>query len=167
MAIKTLIKFILKNPVSLIYRINRTTNEFYRAGFISTAISEGIYDVLSKGPTSCKDIQGAIGSDFNQEGLEAWLDFGVSLGELAKSNAGYSIKSAFSKELIKTTNTASSWWFFNFGRPVGINDFMSRERSFDSIDESMGLNDRWLWFFTLSRTCMRSTSRSRIRQCST
>ncbi len=104
MAIKTLIKFILKNPILLIYRINKTTKEFYRAGFISTAISEGIYDLLSKGPANCKDIQEAIGSDFNQEGLEAWLDLGVSLGELEKSSDGYSIKSAFSKELLKTTN---------------------------------------------------------------
>jgi len=104
MAVKTLIKFILKNPILLMYRINKTTKEFYRAGFISTAISEGIYDVLAKGPSSCKDIQKAIGSNFNQEGLEAWLDLGVSLGELAKSSVGYSIKSAFSKELLKTTN---------------------------------------------------------------
>ena len=104
MIIKTLIKFILKNPILLIYRINKTINEFYRAGFISTAISEGIYDVLSHGPASCKDIQKAIGSDYNQEGLEAWLDLGVSLGELAKSSAGYSIKSALTKELLKASN---------------------------------------------------------------
>lgn len=104
MAFSTLIKFILKNPIFLMYRINKTTKEFYRAGFISTAISEGIFDLLAKGPASCKDIQVAIGSDFNQEGLEAWLDFGVSLGELAKNNHVYSIKSAFSKALLKTTN---------------------------------------------------------------
>jgi hypothetical protein len=44
MAIKTLIKFIVRNPLLLMYLINKTTKEFYRAGFISTAISEGIYD---------------------------------------------------------------------------------------------------------------------------
>ena len=86
------------------YRINKTTKEFYRAGFVSTAISQGIYDVLFHGPASCKDIQKAIGSDFNPEGLEAWLDLGVSLGELAKSSAGYSIKGKLSKELLKTSN---------------------------------------------------------------
>lgn len=86
------------------YRINKTTNEFYRAGFISTAISEGIYDVLSKGPASCKDIQRAIRTNLNLEGLEAWLDLGVALGELTKKSDEYSIKSAFSKELLKSTN---------------------------------------------------------------
>ena len=104
MVIKTLLNFILKNPIALMYRINKTMNEFYRAGFISTAISEGIYDVLSHGPSSCKDIQKAIGSDFNQQGLEAWLDLGVSLGELDRSSAGYSIKSEFSKKLLRTSN---------------------------------------------------------------
>lgn len=39
MAISTLIKFIVKNPISLIFRMNKTLNVFYRAGFISTAIS--------------------------------------------------------------------------------------------------------------------------------
>jgi hypothetical protein len=48
MAINTLIKFIFRNPVSLILRMNKTLNEFYRAGYISTAISEGIYDLLSE-----------------------------------------------------------------------------------------------------------------------
>jgi 2-polyprenyl-3-methyl-5-hydroxy-6-metoxy-1,4-benzoquinol methylase len=104
MAIKTLMKFILNSPISLMYRINKTTKEFYRAGFVSTAISEGIYDVLSHGPASREDIQKAIGSDFNQEGLEAWLDFGVSLGELGRTSAGYSIRGAFSKELLKASN---------------------------------------------------------------
>jgi 2-polyprenyl-3-methyl-5-hydroxy-6-metoxy-1,4-benzoquinol methylase len=104
MAISTLIKFILKNPRSLMYRINKTTTEFYRAGFISTAISEGIYDVLSKGPANSGDIQKAIGGNSGQEGLEAWLDLGVALGELAKSGGKYRIKSSFSTELLKSAN---------------------------------------------------------------
>lgn len=78
------------------FRINKTINEFYRAGFIPTAISEGIYDMLSQGPASCKDIQNAIGSDSNPDGLKAWLDLGVSLGELVKNKEGCSIKSKFS-----------------------------------------------------------------------
>ena len=104
MAIKTLIKFILNNPVSLMYRINKTANEFYRAGFISSAISEGIYDVLSKGPADCRDIQKAMGGRADREGLEAWLDLGVALGELAKSGSKYRIKSSFSKQLLNPAN---------------------------------------------------------------
>jgi cyclopropane fatty-acyl-phospholipid synthase-like methyltransferase len=104
MAAKSLIKFILNTPLSLVFQINKTGKEFCRAGFISTALSEGIYDILSKGPASCDDIQKAIGTDFNKEGLLAWLDLGVSLGELKKSQNHYSIDGKFSKELLKPTN---------------------------------------------------------------
>lgn len=104
MAMSALIKFILKNPISLMYRINRTTAEFYRAGFISTAISEGIYDVLSKGPVSSRDIQSAVGGNSAIKGLEAWLDLGTALGELAKTDGKYRIKGAFSKGLLKSAN---------------------------------------------------------------
>lgn len=104
MAINTLIKFILKNPISLILRMNKTLNEFYRAGFISTAISEGIYDVLSCGPANLEDIQRNIGAGIDKEGLKAWLDLGVAIGELDKKNGGYSIKSAFTKKLLYPAN---------------------------------------------------------------
>jgi len=104
MAINTLVKFILKNPISLILRMNKTLNEFYRAGFISTAISEGIYNVLSNGPASLEDIQRNIGTGIDKEGLKAWLDLGVAIGELDKKNCGYSIKSAFSKKLLMPAN---------------------------------------------------------------
>lgn len=110
MAIKTLFKFILNNPVGLMYKINKTTTEFYRAGFISTAFSEGIYDVLSRGSASCKEIQSGIGSEWNEEGLKAWLDLGVSLGELGKSNDQYRIKSSFSKKLLQPEN--DTWQAF-------------------------------------------------------
>jgi len=104
MAIKSLMKFILSTPLSLVFHTNKTLREFCRAGFISTALSEGIYDILSKGPTSCEDIQKAIDTDFNKVGLLAWLDLGVSLGELKKSKNGYSINGKFSKELLNPAN---------------------------------------------------------------
>lgn len=104
MSAKSMIKFILNTPLSLVFQINKTGKEFCRAGFISTALSEGIYDILSTGPASYKDIQKAIGTDFNKEGLLAWLDLGVALGELKKSRNSYSITGKFSKELLKPAN---------------------------------------------------------------
>jgi hypothetical protein len=127
MAINTLIRFILRNPILLVLRMNKTLNEFYRAGFISTAISEGIYDLLSKGRVSAQDIQNNIGSHLDSEGLEAWLDFGVSIGELNKKNDEYSLRSSFSKKLLKPG-----------------------KGSFHSTDESLVFNDRWFWPFALS-----------------
>ena len=111
MALKTLLKFILQNPMRLLYRINKTTTECYRAGFIATAVSEGLYDALSGGPLDLADLQRAIGSGPNAEGLRAWLDLGVALGELGKNGNTYSLKSAFSKALMKPANDAWKAFF--------------------------------------------------------
>jgi 4-hydroxy-2,2'-bipyrrole-5-carbaldehyde O-methyltransferase len=117
MAINSLIKFIMKNPILLMLRMNKTLNEFYRAGFISTAISEGIYNILSNGPANLENIQNTIGTDLDKEGLKAWLDLGVAIGELDKNNGGYSIKSAFSKKLL---NPANDTWRAFFQARVEI-----------------------------------------------
>ena len=128
MAVSTLIKFILKNPVSLILRMNKTLNEFYRAGFVSTAISEGILDVLSNGPASFEDIQSNMGTCLDQEGLEAWLDLGVAIGELDKKNDCYSIKSSFSKRLLKPAN--DTWKAFFQARVEIFYDYIIKTPAF-------------------------------------
>jgi SAM-dependent methyltransferase len=128
MAINTLIKFIFRNPVALILRMNRTLNEFYRAGYISTGISEGIYDLLSEGPVRFKDIQSSIGTDFDPEGLKAWLDLGVAIGELDKKNDGYRIKSAFSKKLLKPVN--DTWRAFFQARVEIFYDYIIKTPAF-------------------------------------
>lgn len=107
----------MKNPISLILRMNKTLNEFYRAGFISTALSEGIYNVLSNGSANLEIIQNTIGTDLDKEGLKAWLDFGVAIGELDKKNGGYSLKSSFSKKLL---NPANDTWRAFFQARVEI-----------------------------------------------
>ena len=63
-----------------------------------------IYDVLSEGPVSLKEIQRKLGTNVDQEGLKAWLDLGVAIGELDKKHNGYSIKSGFSNKLLKPAN---------------------------------------------------------------
>ena len=98
-------------------RMNKTLNEFYRAGFISTALSEGIYDVLSEGPADFKNIQSNIGTHLDREGLEAWLDLGVAIGELDKKDDCYSIKGPIS---IKLLNRANDIWKAFFQARVEI-----------------------------------------------
>ena len=91
-------------------RIGKLTKETCRTGFVLTAISEGIYDIMQSKPATFEEIQKLFKSDFNSEGLRAWLDLGVSLGELKKSTQGYSIKGKLSKELIKPSN--DTWHAF-------------------------------------------------------
>ena len=111
MALKAVVNFALKVPWPLLFRINKTTKELYRAGFVSTAISEGLYDLLKQGPAALKDIQAALGPKVDLEGLRAWLDLGVSLGELNKSRDVYNLKGALSIALMKPSNDTWSAFF--------------------------------------------------------
>jgi len=110
MAIKSLIKFFSNTPIMLMIRIGKLTKETCRTGFVLTAISEGIYDFMQSGPVTFEEIQKFLKSDFNPDGLRAWLDLGVSLGELRKSTNRYSIKGKLSKELVKPEN--DTWLAF-------------------------------------------------------
>jgi len=122
MALNSLIKFISNTPIMLMLRIGRLTKESCRTGFVLTAISEGIYDIMKSEPATFEDIQKCIKSEFNPEGLRAWLDLGVSLGEINKSTDGYSIKGKLSKELIKPEN--DTWRAFLQVRVEVFYDFI-------------------------------------------
>lgn len=106
----------------LMLRIGKLTKEKCRTGFVLTAISEGIYDIMQSEPAKFEEIQKFLKSDFNPEGLKAWLDLGVSLGELKKGTNGYSIKGKLSKELIKPAN--DTWRAFLKVRAEVFYDFI-------------------------------------------
>ncbi|MEJ2037644.1 MAG: class I SAM-dependent methyltransferase [Desulfosarcinaceae bacterium] len=122
--------------MTLVLRMNRTLNEFYRAGFISTAISEGIYEVLSNGPASFMDIRSNMGPNIDQDGLRAWLDLGVAIGELDKKNDVYRIKSNLSKKLIKPANDTWKAFFqarveIFYGYIIKTPAFLRENKKFD------------------------------------
>ena len=128
MAIGTLFKFILNNPISLILGMNRTLKEFYRAGFISTAISEGIYDAFSNGRASFNDIQRKIGKNLDEKGLEAWLNMGVAIGELDRKKDRYRIKGALSRKLLMRGN--DTWKAFFQARVEIFYDYIINTPTF-------------------------------------
>lgn len=75
---------ILNGQAALIFKIIRTSNEFYKASFISTACAQGIYDQFVNGRVGFDELSEKMGITANKEGLSAWLDLGVRLGELKR-----------------------------------------------------------------------------------
>lgn len=104
MAVSTLLKFMAQTPVPLVLRMNKTLKEFFRAGFISTAMGEGIYDILVEGPASPRDICARRGWDCDEEGLTAWLEVGVALGELKQRDGRYAVSGVLSRQLMEPAN---------------------------------------------------------------
>jgi 4-hydroxy-2,2'-bipyrrole-5-carbaldehyde O-methyltransferase len=97
--LRSLLSLILSGQLPLTMKVLKTTEEFYRACFVSTALSEGIYEKLKQGPVTIEQLCGEADSGTGREGLRAWLDLGVSLGELGRGANGYRIKGSLSRRL--------------------------------------------------------------------
>jgi SAM-dependent methyltransferase len=105
MKFTTFIKLLNNGQASLISRLLRTGNEFYRASFISAALSRGVYDNFMDGKASFELLCEKMAVS-NRDGLRAWLELGVSLGELKRTGDEYQIKGKISRALLKPDHDA-------------------------------------------------------------
>ncbi|UCD84659.1 MAG: methyltransferase domain-containing protein [Deltaproteobacteria bacterium] len=142
MRLKTMMTMFFKGQSTFAMKLMRTVNEFYRTCFVSTALSEGIYDILLNGPVGIEWLGAELGPGISREGLQAWLDLGVSLGELERGKQGYRIKGALSKRLARPENDP----YRAFLEEIAINHYpyitqtpsmLKRKKRFE-FDESPG-----------------------------
>lgn len=103
MKLITFFKLLSSGQSSLILGLLKTSNEFYRASFISSALSRGVYDHFIDGKASFERLCERMAVS-NPEGLRAWLGLGVSLGELKLAGSEYQIKGKASKALLESKN---------------------------------------------------------------
>lgn len=106
MKLLTLVKLIANGQFSLMFTLIKTSNELYRACFVSTALSQGIYDNFIEGKSSFEYLCEKLDVVSNRAGLLAWLELGVSLGELKRVGNEYEIRGRLSKSLLKSNNDA-------------------------------------------------------------
>jgi SAM-dependent methyltransferase len=105
MKLSTFINLMTSGQSSLLFGLLKTGNEFYRASFISAALSKGVYDHFVDGKASFEHLCQTMAVS-NREGLRAWLELGVSLGELKRTANEYQIKGKISKALLNPVNDA-------------------------------------------------------------
>jgi len=105
MKLTTFIKLLRSGQSSLIFGLLKTTNEFYRASFISAALSRGFYDHFIDGKASFEYLCEKMDVS-NRDGLRAWIELGVSLGELKRTRNEYQIKGKMSRALLNPDHDA-------------------------------------------------------------
>ena len=106
MKLKTITNTLLEGQLSLMLSLMKTNQEFYRVCFINTAITEGIYQKMAYGAIDYKALHQALNLQNSEEALKAWLNLGVSLGELKEADGKYTIKGSLSKKLSNPDNDA-------------------------------------------------------------
>ncbi|MCI0560610.1 MAG: class I SAM-dependent methyltransferase [Nitrososphaera sp.] len=105
MKLSTFFKLMISGQASLMFRLLKTSKEFYHACFISTALAQGIYNNFVEGKASFEHLCEMMDVS-NRDGLRAWLELGVNLGELKRSGDEYQIKGTMSKALLESKNDA-------------------------------------------------------------
>jgi SAM-dependent methyltransferase len=105
MKIKTFARLLSNGQASLLAKLLKTSNEFYRASFISAALSKGVYDKFVDGKASFEHLCEKLAVS-NRDGLRAWLELGVSLGELKRTGNEYQIQGKISRALLDPDNDA-------------------------------------------------------------
>ena len=105
MKLSTFIKLMTSGQSSLLFGLLKTGNEFYRACFVSAALSRGVYDHFIEGKASFEQLCEKMAVS-NRAGLRAWLELGVSLGELKRTGNEYQIKGKISRGLLNPVNDA-------------------------------------------------------------
>ena len=100
MKLKPTLNMLASGQLPLAIKLLGSANEFYRVAFVSTAVKEGIYDLMAGGPVRLEALAEALNPACDREALRTWLDLGVSLGELRRGFRGYAIKGRFSRAVM-------------------------------------------------------------------
>jgi len=106
MRFKTAGSLIARGQSALMMSMLRTSTEFYRASFVSAALSGGVYAAFRKERATLDQLAERLNNVTNLDGLRSWLDLGVSLGELKRTGEEYRIAGKLSRALLDPANDA-------------------------------------------------------------
>lgn len=100
MKLDTAVALLRSGQAGVLLSLQRLLKPYYRVCFLGAAAGSGLLRRLAGDPVSldrlATDLAVAPGE---RDGLEAWLDLGVSLGELRRSPAGYALRGRLARSL--------------------------------------------------------------------
>ena len=115
MKVKTLIGLAASGQLPLLAALRGTFQNAYRAAFVTAGISEGLFNLLRAGPASLDQIHahmvGRNAAAYSLEKLRAWLEVGVTLGELKSTPAGYTLRGRLARQFARESNDALAAMF--------------------------------------------------------
>jgi SAM-dependent methyltransferase len=98
--LKTAYSLATSGRLRLLWSASRLFNPFYRLSFVAAAASAGVLARLAAGPQTLEALAVELAPDpATHPALEAWLDLGVALGELARGPDGYRLHGFLSRQL--------------------------------------------------------------------
>ncbi len=103
MRIGTFLEMARSGRLTAYPRIMRIVEHAYRLAFISTGFESGVLPAIAGGKGGMDELVKRFGEE-HREALEAWLNVGVSIGELRCDREGYRIRGSLTRLLLEPEN---------------------------------------------------------------
>lgn len=105
MKLKTALALSRGGRLRLLWKVTGLFTPIYRISFVASASTCGLLRLLADGPRPLAEIAETLAPDpATHPGLEAWLDLGVRLRELAKDAYGYHLAGFLARRLADPAN---------------------------------------------------------------
>jgi len=107
MKFRTVFALVRSGQVTSLIWVALAARAHYRLAFIAGGLSSGLFQKLVSGPVPMERLASDLGLKSNmRDGLRAWLEFGVGLGELRSGPDGYTLRRRRTKKLLRQNNDA-------------------------------------------------------------
>jgi SAM-dependent methyltransferase len=109
MNLRTLLSLIRNGQIPLLLSTMRLARSSYRVAFLAAGLSSGLLRRLAAGPVPVHHLM----SEFDmassmRDGLAAWLQLGVSVGELRSGPEGFTLHGKLARKLTDPANDAAA-----------------------------------------------------------
>src|SRR5262245_36968834 len=109
MKLRTLGALLGSGQVPFLFSLVREMRCYHRLVFVGAALSNGLLRRLAAGPVTLEMLSAELNvAPPMREGLEAWLQLGVAIGELRFGIEGYALRGRLSRRLSKAANDAAA-----------------------------------------------------------
>lgn len=100
---------VVDGNLAVLFRVGRLQRAFYRLSFLSAALEAGLLARLANEPVAFEQLAHEFAPDPAQhDGLRAWLDFGVRLGELREQRGTYVVRGWLGRRLASPAHDAAA-----------------------------------------------------------
>src|SRR5437867_1913958 len=100
MNLRTFSSLISSGQVPFLFSLMLEMRCYHRLAFVGAALSSGLLRRLAAGPVPLEVLSAELNvAPSMREGLEAWLQLGVALGELRSGIEGYALRGKLSRRL--------------------------------------------------------------------
>lgn len=109
MRLRTFVSLLRSGRLGVLLGTSRALRPYYRLSFLAACVSSGMLELLAGGPMPLDRIAASLGTPPSmRDGLEAWLRFGVWLGELRSGAGGYGLRGRLARRLVEPANDAAA-----------------------------------------------------------